>query len=100
MAAKLEAVVEGQDEIKGIIHQSMEEIKQQLAASSTSIEQLRRTVVNLNVDQTPVPLMFVVQLEPTEDEEFARAVREQDTATLVRESFLVTSLADKIADLS
>jgi serine/threonine protein kinase len=89
VAAKLDAVVEGHEDIKegqADIKKNIQMIQQSMKDISTSIERLRRTVVNLNLDQSPVPLVFVVELQPTEDEEFVRAVKQKDTAALIEQS--------------
>ncbi len=71
-------------------------MKQQLGLVVSSMETLRRTVVNLNLDKSPVPLMFVIELQPTEDEQVLAAIEARDAKALAKHA---TSLFGRVKNV-
>ena len=73
-------------------------MKQQLSDVSTRTEELRRTVVNLNIDKSPVPLVFVIELERTEDERILAAIEANDSKALVTHSKSIFARIRRVFD--
>jgi len=97
--AVMREVKDGQDAANAkldTIQQSIEEMKQQLGLVVSSMETLRRTVVNLNLDKSPVPLMFVIELQPTEDEQVLAAIEARDAKALAKHA---TSLFGRVKNV-